>query len=309
MGSSGRKRFFKDSKPNDIKAELRKEEQRTLNQAFDANVAERLDKLLEAANQRDTTAIQDAIEEIKTALATDIESTFDAKFGGSVRKRTFVDGISDIDVLVILKDPELRSSSPQEVLEYFETQVREHMKGWEVSRGTLALTLIRQGLEIQILPAVRENGTTHIPGARGNEWSDINPEKFFRQLTDVNGKFGNKVVPVIKLAKIINSQQPAPLQLSGYHLESLAVEAFRSYKGLLNPKAMLEHFFDRSRELVLSPIKDSTGQSVHVDSDLGPANSGNRRAVSAALDRVHRRMRNADASGSVDQWLEPFGDE
>jgi len=72
---------------------------------------------------------------------------------------------------------------------------------------------------------------------------------------------------------------------------------------------MLEHFFDRSRDLVLSPIKDKTGQSVHVDTDLGGANSTIRKEVSAALDRVYRRMKNADVNRSEDQWLEPFGEE
>jgi len=120
---------------------------------------------------------------------------------------------------------------------------------------------------------------------------------------------GGKVVPVIKLAKIINSQQPEALQLTGYHVESLAIESFKTYSGPLNPKAMLEHFFDTSRALVLAPIRDKTGQSVHVDAYLGPAKSKNRKEVSAALDRIHRRMKNADVLHSEDQWLEPFGEE
>jgi hypothetical protein len=309
MGGSGSRGFFRGHKPDDLKAEMRREEERTLDQAFDAKVAERLEKFLEAANQRDVNAIQKALGEIKNALAADIEGTVDPIFGGSVKKRTFVDGISDVDTLVILRDPKLQSWSPQKVLEYFEEQVRDHLKGWEVSRGRLSVTLQKGGLEIQILPAVRKDGATHIPSARGNQWSEINPEKFFQKLTDTNTKLGNKVVPVIKLAKIINSQQPEVLQLSGYHLESLAIESFKSYGGPLNPKAMIEHFFDRSRNLVLSPMKDSTGQSVHVDTDLGPANSTGRKEASAALDRVYRRMRNADASRSEEQWLEPFGEE
>ena len=72
---------------------------------------------------------------------------------------------------------------------------------------------------------------------------------------------------------------------------------------------MLEHLFDRSRALVLAPIHDKTGQSVHVDAYLGQTNSNNRKEVSAALDRIHRRMKNADALRSEDQWLEPFGEE
>jgi hypothetical protein len=303
MGGSGSRGFFRGRKPDEVKAELRREEERTVDQAFDATVAERLGDLLAAANQRDANAIQKALDEIKGAMAADIDGTLDPIFGGSVRKRTYVDGISDVDTLVILRDPKLRSLSPQGVLEYFERKAHEELKGWEVSRGTLSVTLTKEGLELQVLPAVREDGKTYIPSARSDRWSEINPQAFFRKLTDTNSKYGGKVVPVIKLAKIINSQQPEALQLSGYHLEALAIESFKGYPGLLNPKAMLEHFFDRSRALVLSPIRDSTGQSVHVDDDLGAANSSSRKEVSAALDRIYRRMRNADVGHSEDQWL------
>jgi Second Messenger Oligonucleotide or Dinucleotide Synthetase domain len=310
MGGSGsRGGYFRGRTPDDVKAELRKEEQRTLDQAFDAQVAEHLGEFLADANQRDTKAVQKALGEIKAALEADIEGTLDPIFGGSVRKHTYVDGISDVDTLIILRDAKLRSLSPQGVLAFFEKKAREELEGWDVSRGTLSITLRKEGLELQVLPAVKEEGKTYIPSARGKQWSEINPEAFFGKLTDTNDKYGKKVVPVIKLAKIINAQQPEALQLSGYHLESLAIESFKNYPGLLNPKAMLEHFFNRGRTLVLSPIKDKTGQSVHVDTDLGPANSNTRKEVSAALDRIYRRMKNADAARSEDQWLEPFGEE
>ena len=309
MGGSKGRGFFSGRKPEDVGAELRKEEEKTHDQAFDTQIAERLAELLGDSNRRDTNAIGAAIDEIKEALSADIEGTVEPIFGGSVRKHTYVDGISDIDILVILRDPELKSLSPQGVLEYFEQKARDGLSGWEISRRNLAVTLRKEGLEIQVLPAVQEEGKTRIPGARVDRWSDINPRTFFRKLTDTNNKFGGKIVPVIKLVKIINSEQPAALQLTGYHVESLAIEAFKTYSGPLNPKAMLEHFFDTSRSLVLAPIRDKTGQSVHVDGYLGPANSNSRKEASAALDRIHRRMKNADTLRSEEQWLEPFGEE
>jgi hypothetical protein len=309
MGGSGGRSFFRDSNPEEVKISLRKEEEKTHDQAFDTRVASGLGELLGKANQRDTKRISAAIERIKTTLQADIEGSVDTIFGGSVRKRTYVDGISDVDTLVILKDPKLRSLSPPEVLDYFEQKVREKLLGWDVSKGRLAITLRKDNLEIQVLPAVRDDRGTRIPGARGDRWSKIDPEAFFQKLTAANARLGGKVVPVIKLAKIINSQQPEALQLTGYHVESLAVEAFKTYGGPLNPKAMLEHFFDASRSLVLSPIRDKTGQSVHVDGYLGPTDSTNRKEVAAALNRIHRRMKNADHARDEDQWLEPFGEE
>jgi len=309
MGGSGGRGFFTGRKPEDVAAELRKEEEKTRDQAFDTKIAERLGEILGDVNRRDTKAISAAIDQIKDALSADIEGSVDPIFGGSIRKHTYVDGISDIDTLVILRDPELKSLSPQEALSYFETKAREKLAGWEVSKGRLAVTLRKGELEIQVLPAVKQEDKTRIPAAQADRWSEINPQAFFRKLTETNNKFGGKIVPVIKLAKIIHSQQPEALQLTGYHVESLAIEAFKTYAGRLNPKAMLEHFFDTARSLVLAPIRDKTEQSVHVDTYLGSPNSRTRKEASAALDRIHRRMKNADTLRSEEQWLEPFGEE
>jgi hypothetical protein len=115
------------------------------------------------------------------------------------------------------------------------------------------------------------------------------------------------LVPTIKLAKAINGTLPEAQRLSGYHMESLGIEAFRGYQGDTTTSAMLPVFFERARELVLSPIRDRTGQSVHVDDYLGPANSPARVAVSHIMDRIARRMRNATAAGSTAQWRSMFG--
>src|SRR5712692_5584397 len=146
MGGSGGRDFSIGRKQEEVKLDLRKEEERTHDQAFDTQIAERLGELLGDANRRDTNAIGAAIDEIKNALGADIEGTVDPILGGSIRKRTYVDGISDIDTLVILRDPKLKSLSPQQVLTYFEQKAREELSGWEISRGNLAITLRKEGL-------------------------------------------------------------------------------------------------------------------------------------------------------------------
>lgn len=130
---------------------------------------------------------------------------------------------------------------------------------------------------------------------------------FQEALTNRNAACGGKLVPTIKLAKAINGELPENQRLSGYHVESLAIAAFRGYAGEKTTSAMLPTFFERARELVLAPIKDSSGQSVHVDGHLGPANSAERIAASHLLGRIARRMRNATAAASVPQWKALFG--
>ena len=95
--------------------------------------------------------------------------------------------------------------------------------------------------------------------------------------------------------------------MSGYHVESLAVDAFRNYTGLKTTGDMLVEFFSRSKTIVQSPIKDSTGQSVHVDEYLGAENSVDRLRRSVVLERIEKRMRNATISNSVPIWRSLFG--
>jgi len=71
--------------------------------------------------------------------------------------------------------------------------------------------------------------------------------------------------------------------------------------------AMLPYFFERARDLIRSPIRDSTGQSVHVDGYLGPADSEARAAASHLLGAVSKRMRNASAAESLPRWRALFG--
>jgi hypothetical protein len=161
---------------------------------------------------------------------------------------------------------------------------------------------------IQLLPAVKTDGVhVHVPSSRTEGWSKINPVAFQEVLTKRNEQCGGKLVPTIKLAKAVNGQLPESQRLSGYHMESLAIAAFRDYQGPRTTTAMLPAFFERSKELILSPIKDKSGQSIHVDGYLGAANSDVRQTMSHVFDRLARRMRNATAAGSTEQWRAMFG--
>ena len=51
-------------------------------------------------------------------------------------------------------------------------------------------------------------------------------------------------------------------------MEALAIEAFENYSGPQDPKSMLVHLFGNSITSVMTPIRDSTGQSTTVDEYL-----------------------------------------
>ena len=170
----------------------------------------------------------------------------------------------------------------------------------------MAITIkYKDETEIQVLPAIRTKKTISIADATGEKWKTTKPDTFSKALTKANEDCNNLLVPSIKLAKSISASLPKNLQLTGYHVESLALDAAKSYKGTYTPKDLLVHIIRHSSSRVLKPIIDITGQERSVDGYLGKARSGERMAVSSALATISRRLNSVKAVG---QWKAMFED-
>jgi len=306
MGGTGG--FLKDKDIDEMQRKIRESEEKTTSEAFEAKVSSEIDTLLVNYNNRDTNAIKSHIDNIVKAIQKEIEGTCDIIFGGSYQKHTYVDGLSDIDSLVLLNNSELINKTPNEVLKYFSDILKERFPESKIEIGKMAVTIyFKDGKEIQLLPAVKSGDEFKISNSSGDKWSKIKPRNFTNKLTETNKKNNDKMIPTIKVVKAINSYLPKSKQLTGYHIESLAIEAFKAYSGEKNTKKMLQHFFEKAKDLVKSPIKDKSGQSVNVDEYLGRKNSLARRQISIVLTRISRRMKNANSSASIDQWMEILG--
>jgi predicted nucleotidyltransferase len=308
MGGSGTGGFIKDKNIKGMQREIRESEEKTTNEDFEAEVSAKINKLLANYNNRDTNAIKSHIDTIVKAIQKEIDGTCNIVFGGSYKRDTYVDGLSDIDSLVLLNNSELINKTPNEVLKYFSDMLKVRFPESNIEIGKIAITIhFADGNIIQLLPAVKSGDEFKISNSNGDKWSKINPRNFTNKLTETNKKNSNKIIPTIKIVKAINSYLPKSKQLTGYHIESLVIEAFKAYSGEKNIKKMLQHFFESAKNLVKSPIKDKSGQSVYVDEYLGRKNSIDRRQISIVLDRISKRMKNANSSASVEQWMEILG--
>ncbi|MFY1110777.1 MAG: CBASS oligonucleotide cyclase [Methanosarcinaceae archaeon] len=286
----------------------------TKDEAFETTVNGLITGILGEANSRDTEVIREHLDDIKQNIEENVGGTIELQYGGSVSKHTYVNGLSDVDILVKINNSELSDKSPREVLDYMKAELEGKLDNVDsIHVGKLAVTVkFSDGHEIQLLPALERSNGVKIPNYRGDNWSNIiRPEKFASRLTEVNQSCGGKVVPVVKIVKRINSQLPEDQQLSGYHVESLAIEIFKSYPEgkSKTPKVMLRYFFEKASEKVNSPIKDKTGQSIHVDDYMGEENSSQRMRASYTLGRINKKMINADEIKSVDEWEEILGEE
>jgi hypothetical protein len=298
------------SRPLDIAREVREAEKQVQGERFQTELSGLLTQLLAQYNDRDAPLMRRRLDEILAALEHVIDGKLEQIFGGSVAKHTYVDGLSDIDCLLVVNDASLGLAGPYEAIARVEKTLAERLKSQaEVSAGQLAVTVhYGDGMEIQLLPAVKSGNGVKIPSSTDrSNWSDIDPEKFHAGLTKYNVQCDGKLVPTIKLAKAIIGQLPDAHQLSGYHIESLAIDAFKSYSGTKTATAMLPYFFERAKDRVLLPMTDSTGQSVHVDEYMGAANSAERVNASHILGRIAKRMANAAAAGSLPHWKDLFG--
>lgn len=300
---------FYSRTPSELAQQLRRAQDETSIRAFEVELNGFLSNLLATANSRDAELAQERLDQIKGALREQLEKAIDSLFGGSVAKHTYVDGLSDIDSLLILDGSNLEGASPAQAINKVADILQNELETVAtVSAGRLAVTVeYRDGMQIQLLPAFRSDDKIKVPSFRHEGWSGISPESFQSALTTRNTECGGKLVPTIKLAKAIIGTLPDSQRLSGYHIESLAIAAFRNYSGPKTTAAMLPLFFEKARELVATPIRDRTGQSLHVDDYLGTADSKERVAASHVLNRIAKRMRHANAHMSKEQWEAMFG--
>ena len=308
MGSSSNRSFgYERHSSSEIFDKIRNAENEAKVQQYEVDVNSEIDNVLSTYNNRDTEAIQQHINSVKSALNKDIEGTVSTRFGGSLSKNTHLAGLSDVDTLVLLNDSGLPDKAPSEVLDYFYKRLKDRFPQVELKKGDTAVTIHFKDGDLQLLPAIRYKTGLKIPD--GNEWSPIiKPTLFARRLTILNQKLNNRLIPAIKIIKGIISKFPENARLTGYHIESLALQIFeskyKSLQGAIKNKELIKSFFKEAAYDIRNPIKDVTKQSKNVDDYLGDKKNLKRLLVSDVLERTYRRLEMADSSRILDIWKE-----
>lgn len=254
------------------------------------------ENLLVEYNRRNTQAITRYLDSLCGFLRQDGSHVVQTMFGGSVRRGTDVTGLSDVDVLLIVNQSSLVNRPPSEVIAYVCDTIQHWLPHNPVSAGNLAVTVgYSDRTEIQILPAIRTNSDgVRIAEPGSSRWSNVViPDNFAENLREVNRARNGRVVSVIKLAKAIVDCliTRRTWKITGYHMEALAIDAFRNYQGQTDSRSMLNHLFTHSIRAVMRPIEDSTGQSRYVDEYLGSADSKARRRAATYFGQMRANVR------------------
>ena len=269
------------------------------------NFNEHCEALLVRYNRRNTQAVTRHLESLCNILRQEGNHVLQTMFGGSVRRRTYVTGLSDVDVLLIVNQSSLANQPPARVIEYPRETIHGRLRQNAVRAGNLAVTVdYPGGIEIQILPAIRTNtGGVRIAEPGSTRWSNVvQPENFARELAEVNQAKNGRVVPVIKLAKVMADCliTRQGWKIRGYHMESLAIDAFRNYQGAQDPKSMIVHLLTNSMTAVMRPIANSTRQTRYVDEYLGPADSKARRRASTYFGQMRAKINSCRTRAQFD---------
>ncbi|MGE3108822.1 MAG: hypothetical protein AB7O77_10805 [Phycisphaerales bacterium] len=302
MGGSGGGGY--QGLPSDYRAKLDgliAQERQTLN----AQVDQYLATFLAAANAADPQLVRKRLDDIAKHLrgAADVEQLL---FGGSVAKRTSVDGISDVDAFVLLDRDPAQTQQPQFLTKTFAEELRVKMPGLTIVAEKMSVTVQYQDrMIIELLPAVRRGNDIMIGRPDGVRWQRTAPKIFREELTKANQRTGGNLIRVIKLFKVANGQQPSQKQLEGYHIEAMATECTKGYDGPFTPRALFGRFLESAAQRVLTPMSESTGQSRYIDEYLGAGQSLERRNVAQNLLGLKRRL---DAASSIAEWKSIFGE-
>ena len=259
-------------------------------------------------NDRDTEGINRHIQVLRDALEQTNFDVLPTRFGGSLSRHTYVDGLSDVDVLARINDSTYSGQSPRAVIQKMAQLIQQRLPNTEVRHGDLAVTVeYSDGLEIQVLPAIRTRAGYRIANPIRNKWSGvIHPERFAQKLTQINRANRGQVIPAVKLTKalahrLIRSNRE---KITGYHIESLAVEAFRNYRGPTDLKSMVKHLTNYSATAVHQPIRDSTGQSRYVDDYMGGQGSAARQRAAANFSRMRDSIDNCKSQADINNLFD-----
>ncbi|MGD1118412.1 MAG: CBASS oligonucleotide cyclase [Dehalococcoidales bacterium] len=305
-GSGGSYRRYTSQ---ELEQQSRETTRRTAEAEYEQRVSEKLQDNLKQINERDAEKTNERLEAVKAAIESYIDDNVMLRFGGSLSRHTYVNGLSDVDALVILRSEQFAAENPQDLLQEFDALLRRVLpKSVAVKHGDMAVTLTYPDKEeLQLLPALKTSTGVRI-AAEGEGWSQvIHPERLARRLTAVNQQHAGRVVPVIKIIKIAIDQWGGKIKPRGHHIDAMAIEAFETYKGKSTTKAMVELFFEYAAHRVKARLRDQTGQSDYLDEYLGKTESEDRNKLSRQFESIHAKLLAANDDLSHQAWLDGLG--
>lgn len=232
---------------------------------------------------RQQNVVRDALRKQLGGIDRDILS-------GSYARRTAIRPLHDVDLFIILNEKihaGLRGPDPSPCLVAVRDALARGYPNKQAARlqgRSVNIEFSGSGIGYDIVPAFANGpGAYRIPDRDRENWILTNPEVHRQTLVTANQRAGGKLVPLIKLAKHVNTGLGRPLR--SFHLEVMSYEAFSgpppSYpEGLA---FLLTYLADR----VLQTCRDPAGLGPNIDNGMDqPKRTRAREALRGAAGRA-----------------------
>lgn len=274
-----------------------------------SKVNDYLEQKLMETRPKDPEEVRRRVKEMVDVINDGLDGNVTHFDGGSASKDTFVEGISDYDIVVRLNDTELADRLPQDALKQVAEKLAKKYGPENVKVGVMAVTVTdpKTSREYQAVPAVSAGkGKMKFPEPGKNKWGKVaQPNKFARELARADRRENGRVKDAIRMFKLMQEKRLYKEErLKGYHIEAIAYMAFQNPGKANDHRTALEYMTRAAANIVRRPIKDSTGQSRHVDDYLGARDSSERTKASHALTHLADKMKEARLSGNGDNIKE-----
>jgi hypothetical protein len=265
---------------------------------------------------RQQKALRDKLHEHLGGIERDILS-------GSYSRRTAIRPLDDIDLFVILNrqahhyvSPSGLGSSPQACLSKVQGALARAYpdKGTpRVQRRSVHVDFRGTGIGYDVVPAFEVGGEAYmIPDVGRASWIKTNPEAHKAALVAANRRAGDKLNPLIKMAKLWKRRQrerSPDFPLGSFHLEVMAYRAFSAPPP--NYSAGLRELFERLASAVRTSCPDPAGVGPNVDHGMMQAERDEAcSALHAAAARAEQAL-TYEKQGNVEQahslWRDLLG--
>lgn len=255
--------------------------------------------------------------EIRGTLEKELEHHIKTFLSGSYSRRVQVVRLKDVDVLVVLDDPDgTFASSAEAALE----AIREAAKRSDLVRRTklgvraVKLFLHEHDFTVDLVAARQPDSgdglllARHLPDEGYDDWQLLNPEGQKQAAIDKNGECDGIYVPAVRIVKFWNKGQGDPSPLRSYHAEAILWHAL---DGPVDYAEAIIRFFDEAYERLASgALTPDPGapDADPVDKRLQPDKRAAARAkVEKARKAAHEAFEKENLDEALEGWVQVFG--
>lgn len=260
-------------------------------------------------------AAKEVHPQIRDTVKQELEHHVETFLSGSYSRKVQVVKLNDVDVIVVLDDPDgTFASSAGVALE----AIREAAKHSDLVRrtklGVRAVKLFLHGHEFTVdLVAARESASDnglllarHLPDEGFDDWQLLNPEGQKQVAIDKNAQCDGVYIPGVRIVKFWNQGEGKPLR--SYHAEAIFWHALA---GPVDYAEAMVKFFDAAYAALAPSARTSDPGAPDADPVDKRLEADERAAarvkVEKAREAAHAAFEAEDLEEALEGWVRVFG--